>query len=165
MTCLYLQDFCGPCQEDGVKECLRQSSDKKNATACQACAIKKRPCSPPPKWGRKPIQVTIKSESAPIPSKSSRKRTAVGKSTHSYSYSLVSNVLQRCWRMSSLHWKVWNGHCKRMVLSSVIASLTLRRVFATWLRTPVSIYQISIYVLHQYQRSMLQAPERSHHHH
>ncbi|KAF8266189.1 hypothetical protein EI94DRAFT_1701914 [Lactarius quietus] len=51
--------------------------EKKNVTACLACAMKKHPCSPPPKWAHKIGTESIKAESAPITSKSAHKRTAV----------------------------------------------------------------------------------------
>ncbi|KAF8266505.1 hypothetical protein EI94DRAFT_1701686 [Lactarius quietus] len=71
------KDFCRPCQEAGATSCLHQLAEKKNATACLACAIKKQPCSPPPKWACKIGTESIKAESAPITSKSARKWTAV----------------------------------------------------------------------------------------
>ncbi|KAF8271904.1 hypothetical protein EI94DRAFT_1697900 [Lactarius quietus] len=54
------KDFCGPCQDAGATRCLPQ--EKKNVTACLACAIKKRPCSPPPKWACNIGTESIKAE-------------------------------------------------------------------------------------------------------
>ncbi|KAF8263347.1 hypothetical protein EI94DRAFT_1704057 [Lactarius quietus] len=71
------KDFCGPCQEARATSCLRQPAEKKNATACLACTVKKRPCSPPLKWAQKIGTENIKVESAPITSKSARKQTAI----------------------------------------------------------------------------------------
>ncbi|KAF8256756.1 hypothetical protein EI94DRAFT_1710298 [Lactarius quietus] len=71
------EDLCGPCKVARAKQCLPQPAEKKNVTACPACTIKKCPYSPPPSWASKIGSESVKVESAPVTSKSTRKWTAV----------------------------------------------------------------------------------------